>query len=98
ALLKTSGFVHRQVRATIAWQSTTLAALGLWTGLPPALLPGAAIWQAIAHSLGIAAETTVPIGAVALIVVGTVTIANLLAVWPAHQAVRVSPAAALRGE
>jgi hypothetical protein len=98
ALLKTSGFVHRQVRATIAWQSTTLAALGLVIGLPLGMLTGAAIWQAIAHSLGIAAETTVPIGAVALIVVGTVTIANLLAVWPAHQAVRVSPAAALRGE
>jgi hypothetical protein len=67
-------------------------------GLPLGILSGAAVWQAIAHSLGIAADTTVPIGGVALIVVGTVTIANLLAVWPAHQAVRVSPAAALRGE
>jgi len=98
ALLKTSGFVHSQLRATIAWQSTTLAALGLAIGLPLGILTGAAIWQAIAYSLGIAPETTVPAGAIALVVVGTVAIANLLAVWPAHQAVRVSPAATLRGE
>jgi hypothetical protein len=98
ALLKTSGFVSRQVRATIAWQSTTLAAIGLVIGLPLGVLTGAAIWRAIARSLGIAAETTVPLGVVALIVVGAVAIANLLALWPAHQAVRVSPAAALRGE
>jgi len=98
ALLKTSGFVHGQLRATIAWQSTTLAALGLAIGLPLGIFTGAAIWQAIAYSLGIAPETTVPAGAIALVVVGTVAIANLLAVWPAHQAVRVSPAATLRGE
>jgi hypothetical protein len=98
AVLKTSGFVHRQVRATIAWQSTTLAFLGLVLGLPLGILAGTAIWQAIARGLGIAPETTVPIGAAALIVVGTMVIANLLALWPAHQAARVSPAAALRGE
>ena len=40
ALLKTIGFDRRQVGATVAWQATTLASVGLVIGIPVGLVVG----------------------------------------------------------
>ena len=40
AVLKTLGFSRRQVRATVAWQASTVAAVGLVVGIPLGLLVG----------------------------------------------------------
>ena len=42
AVLKTLGFDRRQVRATVGWQATTLAVIGLVPGVPLGLLAGGA--------------------------------------------------------
>ncbi len=60
ALLKTVGFSRRQVSATVAWQATTLAAVGLVVGIPIGLLIGHAVWEAVADGLGVATVATMP--------------------------------------
>jgi predicted lysophospholipase L1 biosynthesis ABC-type transport system permease subunit len=52
ALLKTLGFVRRQVRATIGWQATALAAIGIVVGVPLGLVAGTLVWRAVADGLG----------------------------------------------
>jgi|tagenome__1003787_1003787.scaffolds.fasta_scaffold20972526_2 ABC-type lipoprotein release transport system permease subunit len=98
ALLKTMGFGHRQLRATVAWQATTLAVIGLVVGLPIGLLVGNAVWAAIAHGLGVGSNPTMPVVAVALAAVGALVLANVIAFFPARAAARIPAAVALRSE
>ena len=44
AVLKTLGFVTRQVRATVAWQATAIAGAGLVVGVPLGLIAGRYAW------------------------------------------------------
>ena len=46
ALLKTLGFERGQVRATLAWQATTLAIVGLAVGIPAGVFVGNVVWRA----------------------------------------------------
>ena len=48
AILKTVGFVARQVRATVAWQATAIAGVGLIVGLPLGLIAGRWTWTLFA--------------------------------------------------
>ncbi len=98
ALLKTLGFVRRQVRATIGWQATALAAIGIVVGVPLGLVVGTLVWRAVADGLGIDASTSFPVLAVAATAVGAVVLARAVAWWPARAAGRVRPAVALRSE
>ena len=59
ALLKTIGFGRRQVSATVAWQATTLAFVGLVVGIPIGLLLGRLVWQRVADGLGVETVSTV---------------------------------------
>ena len=53
AVLKTLGFVTRQVRATVAWQATALAGVGLIVGVPLGLLAGRWAWILFAGQVAI---------------------------------------------
>ncbi|HEU5003808.1 MAG TPA: FtsX-like permease family protein [Actinomycetota bacterium] len=98
ALLKTLGFVPRQVRSTVAWQATTLAGAAAVLGVPIGILAGRWMWTAFAHQLGIVPVVMIrPLGFVA-IVAGALVVANLVALLPARLAGRVAPAAALKAE
>jgi ABC-type lipoprotein release transport system permease subunit len=98
ALLKTLGFARRQVVATVNWQATTLAAVGVVVGVPLGLVVGAVVWHAVADGLSVAPETSVPVAGI----VATAVVATLLAVaiawWPARAAARTRPSIALRSE
>ena len=98
ALLKTLGFERRQVRATIGWQATTLAAIGVVVGVPLGVVVGSLVWRAVADGLGIDASPSIPVLAVAATAVGAVVLARAVAWWPARAAGRVRPAVALRSE
>jgi predicted lysophospholipase L1 biosynthesis ABC-type transport system permease subunit len=98
ALLKTLGFDRRQVRATIAWQATTLAVVGLVIGIPTGIVLGRLVWQAIADSTGVSTSITVPGFALAATAVAAVLLANLMASIPARVAARTRPAVTLRTE
>lgn len=95
ALLKALGFTRRQVTATIAWQATTVIAVGLLIGVPLGILLGRSLWDVFAHQLDVVAEPAVPVIVITLVVLAALVAANLLAALPARAARAVAPSAAL---
>jgi ABC-type lipoprotein release transport system permease subunit len=98
ALLKTLGFNRRQVRATVAWQATTLATVGLTIGIPAGLALGTLIWHPVANSVGVSTTATTPTLGLLLTIPAVLFLVNLIASFPAHAAARTRPAVALRTE
>ena len=98
ALLKTLGFERRQVRATLAWQATTLATVGLAVGIPLGVLLGNIVWRHVAESLGVSPVAVLPLFALALTVPCVIALMNAVGFWPARKAARTWPADALSTE
>jgi hypothetical protein len=98
AILKTLGFDRRQVRATVAWQATTYAAVGLIVGLPLGDVLGRWAWNLFAEQLGVVPEAVTPVPLLLLIVPGAIVLANLIAIVPGRIAARTRPALVLRAE
>ena len=98
ALLKALGFVGSQVRATVAWQATTLAAVGVVLGVPAGLVIGRAAWAIVARRLGIDYHIPFPWLALTVAVPAIFVVANLIAAAPGQRAARIRPADALRSE
>lgn len=98
AILKTIGFVRRQVRAAVAWQATTIAFLCLVVGIPAGLVLGRWGWGMVADSFGVVPAVSAPVTALALIVPISVLLANLIALMPARAAAQTQPAVVLRSE
>jgi hypothetical protein len=97
AILKAMGFVSRQIRATVAWQATAIAATGLVIGLPLGVAAGRWAWTLLAR--GFAIEPVPVISALVLLSVPAVLLmANLVAAVPARAAARTQPAVVLRTE
>jgi hypothetical protein len=92
AILKTLGFERRQVRATVAWQATTLAIVGIAVGIPVGAVVGTTVWHHIAQGLGISPAAVIPAIALALTVPCVLALVNLVAFWPARTAARTRPA------
>jgi ABC-type lipoprotein release transport system permease subunit len=97
-LLKSLGLYRRQVAFSVAWQTTTLAVVGIIIGVPVGIAAGRAVWSAFADNLGVATQPVVAATEIALLVVGTLVVANLLALVPAFLAARERPASLLRSE
>jgi ABC-type lipoprotein release transport system permease subunit len=98
ALLKTLGFNRRQVRATVAWQATIIATVGLIIGIPAGLSLGSLIWRHVANGVGVSTTAAIPSLALLLTIPAVLILVNLIAYMPAHAAARTRPAVALRSE
>ncbi len=98
AVLKTLGFDRRQVRATVAWQATTLAGIGLLIGIPAGVVVGRLVWRLVAHHLGVLATTHLPVLALVLMIPVVALLANAVALLPARAAARIRPASVLRSQ
>ena len=98
AILKTLGFERRDVRATVAWQATTVAAIGLLVGLPLGVLLGRFAWNLFATELGVVSEPVAPAVSAFLVIPATLLLANLVALLPGRIAARTRPALVLRAE
>jgi ABC-type antimicrobial peptide transport system permease subunit len=98
AILKTVGFVRRQVAGVVAWQASSIALVALVVGLPVGIAAGRWAWSAVANSIGSTSPTIVPALAVAAVVPCVLVVANLLAAWPGWTAARVPPVSAMRAE
>jgi hypothetical protein len=98
ALLKTLGFTRRQLAAVVSWQSTIAVGLGTAIGVPVGIMLGRALWNRFAHGIHAVPAPTVPGLTVALITVGALALANVVAAIPAQLAARTRTAVLLRAE
>jgi ABC-type antimicrobial peptide transport system permease subunit len=97
-LLKVLGFVRHQVAATVGWQATTVAVIGLVVGGPLGVAAGQFVWRAFATSFGVVPVAVVPPLLLVLLAVAVLAAANVLAVVPALVAARSRPGQLLRAE
>ena len=98
AVLKTIGFVRRQIRAAVAWQTSTLAFAALLVGLPLGIIAGRAAWALFANGVGVPAAAVVPLLVVLLAIPVTLILANIIGALPARAAARTEAAVVLRSE
>ena len=98
ALLKTLGFTHRQLALAVAWQATTTAVIGVIVGVPLGIVIGRELWTLFARSINAVPDPTIPTLSLAIVGVGALMFANLVAVFPGRGAARTPAALALRAE
>jgi ABC-type lipoprotein release transport system permease subunit len=98
AILKTLGFVRRQVGTAVAWQSSTLAAISLVVGIPVGVVAGRWAWRLFTDQLGVVPSPVVPTAALILLIPATVLLAVAASVVPGRIAARMKPASVLRTE
>ena len=98
AVLRTLGFTGRQVRATVGWEATVFATVGLIVGIPSGLVAGRLVWRLVADSLGVSTTPTIPGLALAVLSFGALALLNVIAWLPGRSAARTRPADALRVE
>ena len=98
ALLKTLGFTRRQLAASIAWQSSVVAVVGVIAGVPLGIAVGRWLWILFARGLSAVPDPVVPATSVALAALAALVLANLVAALPGRQAARTPAALLLRAE
>jgi ABC-type antimicrobial peptide transport system permease subunit len=98
ALLKTLGFVRRQLAWAVAWQSSIAVAIGVVIGVPVGIVLGRTLWNLFAHEIDAVPMPSVPGLVIVLIVVGALVLANVVAAIPGRMAARTSTALVLREE
>jgi hypothetical protein len=96
ALLKVLGFTRAQVAATVTWQATITAGLGVVVGIPVGVALGRWLWIGFARSVHVVPSPTIPVSALALVAAGVVVLANVVAAFPARTAARTPAATLLR--
>jgi ABC-type lipoprotein release transport system permease subunit len=97
-LLKSLGFVRRQVAAAVCWQATTVALAGIAVGVPAGIAAGRVLWRLFATNFGVVPVPVVPPLLLAALVAGVLVAANVLAAAPAALAARSDSARLLRAE
>ena len=97
AVLKTLGFVRRQMLATVAVQALVTASIAVAVGVPLGVAAGRQLWVAFARSIYAVPEPTVP-ASVALAAVGAVVVAVAVAAIPGRLAARTPAADVLRAD
>jgi ABC-type lipoprotein release transport system permease subunit len=98
AVLKTLGFLRRQVSATVAWQATAFATMAVLAGLPLGIAIGRWAWQLVASQLGVVSAPYLPPLQVLAVVSGALLAANLVGAGPGWVAGRLRPALVLHSE
>lgn len=98
AVLKTLGFLRRDVRATVAWQATTLTVIALSVGIPLGAAAGRGAWRIFATNLGVVSEPITPVFSLLVLVPVALIVANAVAIVPGRLAARTVAAHSLRAE
>lgn len=98
AVLRTLGFVRRQVHATIRWQASATTAIGLVMGVPIGVAAGRWIWRLSAQNTGALVEPVTTAALLAMLVPLALVLASLTASLPARRAAGMRAAEILRVE
>ena len=98
AILRTMGFVRRQVSATVIWQATMIAVVAVVIGIPIGVVLGRANWNLVTDQFGLGNVAIIPGVRLFLFALVTVVAINLIAIVPGLLATRTSPATILHAE
>jgi hypothetical protein len=98
AILKTLGFVQRQVRTAVAWQVSTIAVLAAAVGIPAGIALGRWGWGLVAAHFAVVPVPVAPLLILVLIAPAALLLGNVVAAIPARFAARTQPAIVLRTE
>jgi ABC-type lipoprotein release transport system permease subunit len=98
AVLKTLGFVRRQVSTLVAWQASTVAVISSFVGIPMGIAAGRWAWRTFANQLGVPSPSVEHALVIAAVPAIALFVANGLAAIPARAARRTRPALVLRSE
>ncbi|MEP6660277.1 MAG: ABC transporter permease [Acidimicrobiales bacterium] len=98
ALLKVLGFTRRQVAVVVAWQSSVAVVIGIVIGVPLGVALGRFLWRLFANNIHVVPAPSVPTLSVALVAVGGLVLANLMAAIPGRIAGNTPTALLLRTE
>ncbi len=98
ALLKSLGFVGRQLASAVAWQSSVAVSIGLIAGIPIGIVIGRTLWLLFANEINAVPVASVPGLAIGFIAIGSLVLANLVASVPGRIAARTPTALVLRDE
>jgi hypothetical protein len=98
AMLRTLGFTGRQLRASVAWQSSVAVVIGLVVGVPLGIVAGRLLWDLFATNIYVVPSPTVPALAIVAIALGALVLGNLVAAIPGRIAARTPAALLLRTE
>ena len=98
AMLRTLGFTGRQLRASVAWQSSIAVVIGLVVGVPLGIVAGRFLWDLFASNIYVVPSPTVPALAIVAIALGALVLGNLAAAIPGRIAARTPAALLLRTE
>jgi hypothetical protein len=97
-LLKSLGFIRRQVAAAVCWHASTVALIGIMVGVPIGIAVGRVLWRVFATNFGvIPVPVTEPL-TLTVMALGVLAAANLLAAVPALLAAQSRPGLLLRAE
>ena len=98
ALLKTLGFVRRQVVAVVIWQAWVPVAIGTVVGVPLGIATGRFLWARFASELYVVPQPAISIVTVTVVAISALALAILTAIVPGWRAARTSVATILRAE
>jgi len=98
ALLKALGFTRRQLAAVVAWQASVTVVLGGCVGAVLGIALGRSLWDVFADEIHVVPRSTVPGLSIALVAVGALVLANLVAGVPGRIAAGTPTALVLRAE
>lgn len=96
AVLRSIGFVRRQLTATIASLATAMAAASLLVGVPLGIVAGRVTWRLLARGIGVVDHPDTPALALVAVAIAAALIANVAALATASTAKRIAPASILR--
>lgn len=98
ALLKALGFTKNGLGLTVACEASVIACIAIGVGLPLGIAVGRELWTLFAESINAVPEPTVPALSVAVVGIGTLAFANVVAAVPGRLAARTPAAVVLRAE
>ena len=98
AVLRTLGFVRRQVHATIRWQASATMAIGLVAGVPIGVAVGRWIWRLSVENTGALVEPVTTASLLATLFPLVLLLASVTSWVPARRAAGMRPAEILRVE
>jgi hypothetical protein len=98
AVLKVLGFTRRQIAGSIAWQSSTAVLVGTIVGIPLGIALGRFLWDSFVHEIDVIPVPSVPALWIALVAVGGLVLAKVVAAVPARIAAGAPTVALVRAE